>query len=110
MLGLVGRMLASGNAHGVLGNHEINLLANDAKDGSAWFFDERIASDDTRYAPYARATDPVTGEVALIGNNRTRGVELGFSGNVTDAWAVYGGYTYLDAIVVDGGFSAYAGV
>jgi len=50
-----------------------------------------------------RATDPVTGEVALIGNNRTRGVELGFSGNVTDAWAVYGGYTYLDPKMLDDG-------
>ena len=42
VLGLVGRMLASGNAHGVLGNHEINLLREDAKDGSGWFFDSRV--------------------------------------------------------------------
>jgi hypothetical protein len=56
----VAEWVAAGRAWVTIGNHEINLLANDAKDGSAWFFDERIASDDTRYAPYARATDPVT--------------------------------------------------
>ena len=55
----VAEWVAAGRAWVTIGNHEINLLANDAKDGSAWFFDERIASDDTRYAPYARATDPV---------------------------------------------------
>ena len=54
VLGLVGGMLQSGKAHGVLGNHEINLLRQDAKDGSGWFFDSRIASDQPKYAPFAR--------------------------------------------------------
>ncbi|ARU06897.1 metallophosphoesterase [Comamonas serinivorans] len=49
--------VAAGRAWVTIGNHEINLLANDAKDGSAWFFDARIASDRDRYEPYARATD-----------------------------------------------------
>lgn len=47
-------MLASGQALAVLGNHEINLLRGDAKDGSGWYFDSRIASDEARYAPFAR--------------------------------------------------------
>jgi len=47
-------MLASGQAQAVLGNHEINLLRRDAKDGSGWFFDTRVASDTPKYAPFAR--------------------------------------------------------
>lgn len=42
--------------HGVLsilGNHEINILAGDPKDGSAWFFDSRIPEDEN-YQPYQR--------------------------------------------------------
>ena len=54
VLGLVGGMLTSGNAHGVLGNHEINLLREDAKDGSGWFFDSRVEADKPKYAPFAR--------------------------------------------------------
>lgn len=44
--------------------------------------------------------------VAFIGERRIRGVELGFNGNITDEWNIFGGYTYLDAKIVDGGFSA----
>ncbi|KQX22848.1 MULTISPECIES: TonB-dependent receptor [unclassified Sphingomonas] len=43
--------------------------------------------------------------VAFIGERRIRGVELGFNGNITDEWNIFGGYTYLDAKIVDGGFS-----
>jgi hypothetical protein len=53
----VAEWVAAGRAWVTIGNHEINLLANDAKDGSAWYFDSRIASDRDRYEPYARATD-----------------------------------------------------
>ena len=53
----VAEWVATGRAHVTIGNHEINLLANDAKDGSGWFFDSRIASDQDRYAPYARASN-----------------------------------------------------
>ncbi|WP_432261995.1 TonB-dependent receptor [Cupriavidus sp. TMH.W2] len=35
------------------------------------------------------------GTVAMAGNKRVDGFELGFSGNVTDDWAVFGGYTHL---------------
>ena len=55
VLALVRRWVLAGNAYAVLGNHEINLLRDDAKDGSGWFFDERIAADNLKYAPYARA-------------------------------------------------------
>lgn len=51
---LVEKLVSSGNAFAILGNHEINLLANDAKDGSGWFFDSRHASDLPYYAPFQR--------------------------------------------------------
>ena len=54
VLGLVMSMLTSGKAFAVLGNHEINLLREDAKDGSGWFFDSRLQSDEPKYAPFAR--------------------------------------------------------
>ena len=46
--------------------------------------------------------------VAFIGERRVDGVELGFNGFVTPRWNVFGGYTYLDARIVDGGFTAFA--
>lgn len=46
--------------------------------------------------------------VAFIGERRVEGVELGFNGNITPEWSVFGGYTYLDAEIVDGGFTAFA--
>jgi len=51
----------------------------------------------------ARATDPVTGTTQLVGNNRVRGFELGVSGNITPEWNIFGGYTYLDAKLIDDG-------
>lgn len=56
-----------------------------------------------------RATDPVTGDVALIGNNRTRGFELGLSGNLTPAWSVFAGYTHLDPKMKSDGAGGNAG-
>ena len=47
-------LVAGGRAWAVLGNHEINLLREDAKDGSGWYFDSRLASDQSKYAPFAR--------------------------------------------------------
>ncbi len=54
----VAQWVRAGRAQVVIGNHELNLLANDVKDGSAWFFDSRIAADKDRYEPYVRSTDP----------------------------------------------------
>lgn len=50
---IVRTMVEAGNAFAILGNHELNLLRADAKDGSGWFFDERVARDG-RYQPFAR--------------------------------------------------------
>lgn len=43
----------AGRARMVLGNHELNLLVEDAKDGSGWFFEQRAAKDGRLYAPWA---------------------------------------------------------
>lgn len=43
----------------------------------------------------ARNTDPVTGEVTIDGEQRVNGFELGIAGKLTDAWSVFGGYTFL---------------
>jgi len=54
---LVENLVSSGNAFAILGNHEINLLADDPKDGSGWFFPERFDSDQRFYAPFEVATE-----------------------------------------------------
>ncbi|OCX15294.1 TonB-dependent siderophore receptor [Ectopseudomonas hydrolytica] len=51
----------------------------------------------------ARVTDPVTGDIVLDGDQKVTGIELGATGRLTDAWSVWGGYTYLDAEVVKAG-------
>jgi catecholate siderophore receptor len=53
----------------------------------------------------ARATG-ANNTVEYIGTKRVRGAELGFNGNITDKWTVFGGYSYLDAVITDGGFTA----
>ncbi len=50
-------MVQSGRAFAIIGNHELNLLANDAKDGSGWYFEERIAKDTPNYAPIKQVED-----------------------------------------------------
>jgi hypothetical protein len=55
---LVQRLIESGRAVAALGNHEVNLLRQDPKDGAGWFFDERVDRDQPKYAPFARSTGP----------------------------------------------------
>ncbi|TCM36076.1 TonB-dependent receptor [Novosphingobium sp. ST904] len=57
----------------------------------------------------ARATD-ANGFVSFIGERRIKGIELSFNGNITPEWNVFGGYTYMDSKIVDGGFTATSGV
>ncbi|MFA5970606.1 MAG: TonB-dependent receptor [Sphingomonas sp.] len=46
--------------------------------------------------------------VSFIGKTRIRGVELTANGTILPGWTVFGGYTFLDARIVDGGFTALA--
>ncbi|RKP58435.1 TonB-dependent siderophore receptor [Pararobbsia silviterrae] len=45
-------------------------------------------------------TETDTGVYELTGDIRVNGFQTGIAGNLTDKWKVYGGYTYLDALVV----------
>ncbi|MGJ7914113.1 TonB-dependent receptor [Massilia sp. LXY-6] len=51
----------------------------------------------------ARVTSP-DGTVQNVGRKEVQGVELGFSGKITSAWTVFGGYTWLDAEIADNGY------
>ncbi|CAM5201150.1 Catecholate siderophore receptor OS=Castellaniella defragrans OX=75697 GN=HNR28_002483 PE=3 SV=1 [Castellaniella defragrans] len=50
----------------------------------------------------ARVTLP-NGDYAMAGKKHVDGFELSFSGNLTQAWQVYGGYTYLKSRIDDNG-------
>lgn len=63
---LAGRLLRAGRALAVLGNHEINLLREDAKDGSGWFFDERMERDRAKYAPFRRPSDTQRADILAL--------------------------------------------
>lgn len=101
---------AEGAGACTLNNNNVNLKPERAKSwevGTKWdLFDEQLALTaavfETKKAN-ARAVDPVTGTVELIGNNRVRGFEFGVSGNITPEWNIIGGYTYLDPKLVDDG-------
>ena len=40
-----------------MGNHEINLLREDAKEGAGWFFGSRREKDHANYEPYKKVSD-----------------------------------------------------
>jgi catecholate siderophore receptor len=71
-------------------------------------FHERLAltaaifQTDTRNA---RVTGP-DNTVQYIGETRIRGVELTVSGEILPGWSVFGGYTGLDPVITDGGYTA----
>jgi catecholate siderophore receptor len=44
-----------------------------------------------------KETDPVTRAVVQIGEQRTRGLELMFTGELPRGWQIWSGYAYLDA-------------
>ncbi|MBR0552557.1 TonB-dependent siderophore receptor [Sphingomonadaceae bacterium LXI357] len=51
----------------------------------------------------SRTTGP-DGFVQYIGSQRIQGIEFTLNGNITRNWSVFGGYTYLDAIITNGGY------
>ncbi|WP_420473257.1 TonB-dependent receptor [Noviherbaspirillum sp. ST9] len=46
-----------------------------------------------------KSTDPVTNRLIPIGTQRTDGLELTFTGDLSQGWQVWTGYSYLDAKV-----------
>lgn len=51
---IVKKLVESGTAVAVLGNHEMNVLTGDDKDGSGWFFESRYSRDLPNYAPFQK--------------------------------------------------------
>ena len=56
----------------------------------------------------ARVTGP-DNTIEFIGTTRSQGVEFGVNGRITPEWSVFGGYSFLDAKITDGGFTATTG-
>lgn len=75
VLALVQKLVESGRAVAVLGNHEINLLREDAKDGSGWFFDTRVEKDHEKYAPYHRPSDEERAQIVAFLSSLPIGLE-----------------------------------
>ena len=48
-----------------------------------------------------RVNEPGTGAIVLEGKRRIRGAEIQVEGNITDAWTIAAGYTYLDGRIID---------
>ncbi len=57
VIALVARLVKAKHASAILGNHELNLLRNDAKDGSGWYFDSQYEHDQEKFAPFKQATE-----------------------------------------------------
>ena len=53
VLNIARRIVEEGNGEIILGNHELNLLRGDRKDGNDWFWDESSAHDQ-KYEPFNR--------------------------------------------------------
>ncbi len=45
----------------------------------------------------ARVRDPNTSLAEMVGRKEVTGFEVGFAGNITPQWEVFGGYTYMDS-------------
>ncbi|MCS0501644.1 TonB-dependent receptor [Ancylobacter mangrovi] len=55
-------------------------------------------------------TDPVTGDTVETGENqRVQGVELGLTGNITEAWSIQASYAYYDSEIMTSTTNEYVG-
>lgn len=77
--------------------------------GTKWqVFDERLTlnaavfHDERENANVALSAT----ESAQVGKTRVQGLELGFSGAITPAWNVFGGYTFMDSELVRGAYNS----
>jgi catecholate siderophore receptor len=89
----------------------LTITARDLRpeDSEIWEAGAKVAIPNTRLAVTASVfdirkdnalqTDPATGFLQAQSGERqeVKGIELGVSGRITDAWTVSAGYTYLDA-------------
>ncbi|TPG39902.1 TonB-dependent receptor [Sphingomonas koreensis] len=78
-------------------SYEVGAKAN--------LFHERLALTAAAFqteTSNARVTDE-NGDQAFVGKTRVRGIELTANGQILPGWSVFGGYTYLDPVITDGG-------
>lgn len=78
-------------------SYEVGAKAN--------LFHERLALSAAAFqteTDNARVTGP-DNNVAFVGKTRIRGIEFTANGEILPGWSVFGGYTYLDPVIVDGG-------
>ncbi len=80
------KLAQSGRAAAVLGNHEINLLREDAKDGSGWFFDASVVRDHEKYAPFQRPTPQERQDIIQFLSVLPIGLERGDLRVIHAAW------------------------
>ncbi|MFY3937320.1 TonB-dependent receptor [Achromobacter xylosoxidans] len=74
--------------------------------GVKWLvLDERLTLTGAVFQDTRRNTniEVLPNEYEQAGQTRVRGIELGFSGAITSAWNIYGGYTFLDSKLIRGG-------
>lgn len=74
--------------------------------GVKWqMFDERLTLSGAVFHDRRKNTnvEVLPGEYEQVGQTRVRGIELGFSGAITPAWNVYGGYIFMDSKLIRGG-------
>jgi len=69
---------------------KLDLLDGAASFTAALF---QLTRSDVKY------TDPVTNTLVNVGEQQSRGLELGFAGQVQPGWQVLAGYAYTDATV-----------
>ena len=61
----------------------------------------QIAAFQTDISNTRVQVDPNT--IAFIGESRIKGIELTANGTILPGWTIFGGYTYLDPKILDGG-------
>ena len=73
--------------------------------GVKWDVTERMAATAALYRldrTNAVVAHPTLSGVSVLADQRVKGVELGLSGNLTDAWQVTGGYAYQESEILGG--------
>jgi catecholate siderophore receptor len=77
--------------------------------GTKWqVFDDRLTLSAAAFHDIRKNTSVAVSatEVSQVGEAKVRGIELGFSGNITPKWNVFGGYTFMDSEVTKGAYNS----
>lgn len=103
---------AQGIALGATGTNSTALAPEENRSteiGTKWdFFKSRFAVTAALFRTEktnAKTTD-TAGATVLAGDQRVEGLELGATGNITNAWAVFAGYARMDSEIRSSGVAA----